>query len=206
LATETAGNWFEDLLSPQKPVESKAVRANKSEAINATRFPEPYQAPMTDPWKRLLNNVKELFPELLGAMQTLQRLGVTISQGEQQFFLTRGTFLPEKDFEALISTFYFHVILVKIPQGSKMYDIFDQMRLRSVKIKDAGNGLRLVPGEFLSREDWEQIKKELLQPNRDEVLRLLRMAREEVNFILSLSRMAQVIPHSSGLEWDELGK
>jgi len=213
---ETAGNWFENLLSPstQAPAEAENAQSVKQqqpprieakEELDHRGLPKPYMAPMTPPWERLLKNVKELFPEMYRAMQIIQQLGATIIQGEHQFFLGRGAFLTERDFEILVSGLYYHIILHKTT-GTKMYDVFNELRIRGVRLKDTGNGLRLVKSEYINNEDWERIKKEMLEPNRDEVLRLQRLAREEVSFILSLSRMAEVIPHGSGVEWDELGK
>lgn len=216
--------WLQNLLGPsqeeaeqqQKQQEVKATPAAAQPAAPPTakttkqktpaqRWPRPAAAPVTDPWKRLLTNIKALRPELLNAMKTVQMQGAAIIQGENQFFLGRGSFLTEKEFEVLVSVLYFHVILNKTTEGTKIQKVFNELRLRSARIRDTGTSLRLTKSKYINDADWDQIKLNLLEPNKDEVLRLLQVAREELGFLLSLSRMAEVVGIDSGASWDELG-
>lgn len=206
--------WFDDILGPAQTPEPNIKKPEPVQQANSKpkqkqlvkQMPKPYRAPITNPWKRLLRNVQELYPQYYKAFRIVQQQGVTIIQGQDRFYLGRGTFLSVKDFETLVSHLYYHIIEYRT-QEAPICQVFKELRKRSVRLKEAGEtGLRLMRSEYISEQDWEKIKQELLEPNRDEVIRVQRMARDELSSILSLSSMAEVVQHDSGLEWDQLAK
>ena len=164
---------------------------------------EPISTPLTKRWQRILKNVQELRPEFLKAFKTCQQLGLEVVQGENQFYLAKGELVSEEEYVVLLSILYFHIILHKL-KGTGFHDVVDNLRVRSVRIRETGTGLRLTQGKYISDDDWERIKKEILEPNKDKVLKVLHLARQEVNFILSFSIVAEVIPSSSELEWGDI--
>ena len=208
-----SSDWLESLLSPApaQPPSSPAPAVSSQtqvKPVNSTDFVPPARVASTAEWKTLLVNVRELRPQFLGALQAIHRHGAALVKGEHRYFLARGN-MPEDAFEHIISTLYFHVINKELggvngePAPHTVGEILWELRRRGARLKESGDiGLTLSRGS-ISPGDWEIIKREQLQPNREEILRLQRVAREEVSFVMSLSRLAKVTGEKN-VEWKDL--
>lgn len=210
------GNWFDSLL-PSAPVGADGV-ADRVQATEGSagvgndttplKHAPPANVSAAVEWKTLLANVRGVRPQLLRVFQAIHRLGAVLVRGEYRFFLARGN-MPEDVFEQVISTLYFHVISKKVagpdgePDPGSVEDILWGLRRQGARLKESGEtGLTLSRGS-ISADDWEVVKQSALQPNRDEILRLQREAREEVNFALKLSSLAKVTGDKD-VEWRDL--
>ena len=215
---QDSGSWLEDILSPVAPLSSAppapAPATNIHGNAAGTKSPTPgyvppSRTPATAEWKRLLANVRGLRPELLNAMTAIQQLGAVLIKGEHRYFFGRGSTLTVDGFEHVISTLYFTVIGKKTagaegePVPGSVGEMFWGLRRQGARLKESGEaGLTLSRG-IIGAGDWELIKQDMLQPNRDIVLRLQREAREEVNFVLRLSSLAKVTGDKD-VEWQDM--
>jgi len=204
MAMGSMGSWFNEILTPAAPTPEPTPKTEPAKESKLESQPVPNSIQVKAPWKRLLRNAKHLFPEMYQPFMKLYKSGVTIIQANNQFYFARGAFLTGEQFEELVSSLYFQVILWKV-KDTKMYEVFDRIWTRGAVLKETESSLKLTKGPNISEIEWEAIKEQLLQPNREQIINLQREARRDVTFALIISRMAEYSPFDDGVEWENLG-
>lgn len=145
--------------------------------------------PKTEPWDTVLTNVRELYPWLIHDFRAIQRLGIAINAQGHRHRFEPGTF-SESGLAHVTSTLYFRMVdwLVEEP----LQGLLRWLRHRGARIIEVGDaGLRILPGS-IDPAEWETIRREQLEPHREEIAGVAMQAREQVSLVMAISGLAKV--------------
>ena len=187
----------------QAPAQARQVladlREHQNDLLAILEYGPGADCQKTEAWGTVLSNVRELYPWLIHDFRAIQRLGIAITMHGHRLGFQPGAY-TDTGLAHVTSTLYFRMIdwLIEDP----LRGILQQLRRRGARIAEVGDGgLRILPGS-IGPGEWEAIRREQLEPHREEVVSVTLQAREQINLVMAVSGLARVTGEVA--EWASL--